>query len=301
MTAALQRLNWENVMTRFTGFTICGSLAILMLSCASTPKQPDSIAEARAAIAEVERMPMAGEVAAKEIEEAHTALREAERRAEKRKSANDISTAAYLAKRHADIAAEQISIAQSKKQVADAERERQRVLAAARAEEAERNARAAESANRVADAATRDAEAANREAEEAKRRIDLLQQELADLNAKKTDRGLVLTLGDVLFDTGLASLKPGALPAIDRLAKFMKESPDHKVMIEGHTDSVGTDEYNQDLSQRRADAVRAALTSRGVDGTRVSAVGKGEGYPIAGNNSAGGRQQNRRVEIVIES
>jgi outer membrane protein OmpA-like peptidoglycan-associated protein len=130
-------------------------------------------------------------------------------------------------------------------------------------------------------------------------RASTLEQELSDLRAKKTDRGMVLTLGDVLFDTGMATLKPGAYTTIDRLATVLKEAPDRKVMIEGHTDSVGGDDYNQQLSQRRAAAVQTALLERGVTSNQITAVGKGETFPVASNDNAAGRQQNRRVEMVF--
>ena len=113
------------------------------------------------------------------------------------------------------------------------------------------------------------------------------------------ERGLVLTLGDVLFDTAQATLKAGADRTLDRLSSFMMEYPDRQVAIEGHTDSRGSDDYNRDLSKRRADAVRDALVDRGVQSQRIRSVGLGEAYPIAGNDTAGGMQQNRRVEIVI--
>jgi outer membrane protein OmpA-like peptidoglycan-associated protein len=88
---------------------------------------------------------------------------------------------------------------------------------------------------------------------------------------------------------------------MDRLATFMKESPQHTVVVEGHTDSVGTEEYNQQLSERRASAVREALTTRGVDAKQIATVGKGEGVPVASNDDSGGRQQNRRVEIIVDN
>jgi outer membrane protein OmpA-like peptidoglycan-associated protein len=124
-------------------------------------------------------------------------------------------------------------------------------------------------------------------------------QELADLQAKQTDRGLVLTLGDVLFDTGRATLKPGADRTIDRLAQALKDNPNTRVMIEGHTDSVGGDEYNMALSERRAEAVADALRSRGVPADRYEAKGLGKDFPVASNDTQAGRQQNRRVEIVF--
>ncbi|MEP7208527.1 MAG: OmpA family protein [Casimicrobiaceae bacterium] len=110
---------------------------------------------------------------------------------------------------------------------------------------------------------------------------------------------MVLTLGDVLFDTGRAELKPGADRTIDQLATFLRENADRTVEIEGYTDSTGADALNQVLSERRAIAVKNALADRGIAATRVSARGFGETNPVASNDSAAGRQQNRRVEVVI--
>jgi outer membrane protein OmpA-like peptidoglycan-associated protein len=119
------------------------------------------------------------------------------------------------------------------------------------------------------------------------------------MKAKQTDRGIVLTLGDVLFDTGRAELNPGAASKMDQLAQFLAQHPDRRAEIDGFTDSVGSDAYNQELSQRRANAVKAALVTRGVDPTRINTQGYGKAYPVASNTDSGGRQLNRRVEVVI--
>jgi OmpA-OmpF porin, OOP family len=283
--------------TRTQQYLVATALALGLMACASTPKTISSIEDARAAIQAVERDPLAGEAAAKEIDGAHEALREAEARAEDHKPAKDIDNAAYMAKRQAQIAQEKIAALQAKKAQESAAAERQAIVLDAREQEARIAAESAKQKMAEADRKAKELEgqdAANKE------RIARLQQELADLNAKKTERGFVLTLGDVLFDTGQATLKPGAVPVIDRLAKFLIQTPERSVQIEGHTDSVGTDAYNQDLSMRRASAVRDALQGRGVPADRVIATGKGEALPIASNDSAGGRQQNRRVEIIIE-
>ena len=114
-----------------------------------------------------------------------------------------------------------------------------------------------------------------------------------------TDRGLVLTLGDVVFDAGKASLQPSAMTAIDRLAQLLGVYPERSVRIEGHTDSVGDAAANQALSERRAAAVRDALVARGVEAARIESVGYGATRPIADNRTEGGRQKNRRIEIVL--
>jgi outer membrane protein OmpA-like peptidoglycan-associated protein len=110
---------------------------------------------------------------------------------------------------------------------------------------------------------------------------------------------MVLTLSDVLFDTGQATLKPGAALALDRLGKFLQENPETKVIIEGHTDSQGSDEFNMDLSNRRAQTVAQAMTTRGIAADRFQPMGRGEAFPVASNDTAAGRQQNRRVEIIF--
>lgn len=126
-----------------------------------------------------------------------------------------------------------------------------------------------------------------------------LQRQIDELNAKETERGLVITLGDLLFDSGQSVLRSGALSHLVKLAAFLNQYPERTVMIEGHTDSVGSQSSNISLSQRRAEAVQGFLISQGIATSRMLASGKGENWPVAGNDSASGRQQNRRVEVVI--
>jgi outer membrane protein OmpA-like peptidoglycan-associated protein len=180
------------------------------------------------------------------------------------------------------------------------------VLLEARTREAERATQqaqsaqaAAQSAQAVAQQQTQAADAARQDALAARAEAAEMQKSLEELQAKQTERGMVLTLSDVLFDTGAATLKPGADLAMDRVAAFMTENPTTRVIIEGHTDSRGSDSYNEELSRRRADAVKAALATRGVTGDRIDAVGRGEGFPVASNESRAGQQQNRRVEIIF--
>ena len=117
--------------------------------------------------------------------------------------------------------------------------------------------------------------------------------------ARAADGGLLLTLGDLEFDAGKASLQPAAMTAIDRLAQLLEVYPERSVRIEGHTDSLGDAAANQELSERRAKAIRDAVLARGIDAARVEAVGYGENRPIADNGTPAGRQKNRRIEIVL--
>ena len=175
---------------------------------------------------------------------------------------------------------------------ARAETEDARKAAEARARDAETKAREAEQARAQADA-----EAKARAAEQAK--TTALTRELADLKAQQTERGLVLTVGDVLFVTGKAEIAAGGLRSINKLAEWLKKNPTRNLLIEGNTDNTGPEDFNLRLSQQRADAVRDALTSKGVASDRIATRGYGPKYPAVGNDSAAGRQQNRRVEVVV--
>jgi outer membrane protein OmpA-like peptidoglycan-associated protein len=271
-------------MKRTYNLLVAAAVTSLLAACSSTPDRIEELETARAVVPQVEASPRAG-VAATYISEARKSLDRANKLADSGGRVGDIEFESMVASRNAQIANEKILTAQAQEEIEKGTAERQAVIIESREAEARRRGQQAESANE--------------QAALAEHRASTLEQELADLRAKKTERGMVLTLGDVLFDTGLATLKPGAYTTIDRLATVLKQSPDRKVMIEGHTDSVGSDDYNQGLSQRRAAAVQTALLERGVTSNQITAVGKGETFPVAGNDNAAGRQQNRRVEMVF--
>ena len=174
------------------------------------------------------------------------------------------------------------------------ETERQKILLAARENEAN-NALA------QAQQARSEAQSAQAQVQQAQAESQRLAAQLENMQAAQTPRGIVLTLDDVLFDTGKAQLKSGAARSIEQIAAFLKENPDRRVQVEGFTDSQGADEYNLELSQSRADAVAMAIIQRGIDAQRVRALGYGEGFPVASNSNAGSRQLNRRVEIIVSN
>jgi outer membrane protein OmpA-like peptidoglycan-associated protein len=265
--------------------------SILIAGCASTPKTLPEVEQAHSDVEALARDPMAEQAASKELSDARSSLQGADT-ALKEGRKNDALHYAYLASQQAQTGEAHIKEQRAKHDVASGEAERNKVLLEARTNEADQAAAAAKAQAAAADAARQQALSAQAQTED-------MQRQLAELQAKQTDRGMVLTLGDVLFDTNKATLKPGADSVMERLAAFMEKNPDTKVMVEGHTDSRGSDEYNQELSKRRADAVEEALAGRGIDRGRVEAVGKGKGFPVASNDTSAGRQQNRRVEIVF--
>ena len=148
-----------------------------------------------------------------------------------------------------------------------------------------------------ASAATQSAEQAERERAELRER---LQQQLnIILETRESARGLIVNMSDVLFDTDRATLKPGAREKLAKVAGILSTYPDLEIEVEGHTDSVGSDEYNQSLSERRAASVRDYLVSQGIPRETIEAMGFGESRPVVGNQTASGRQQNRRVELIV--
>jgi outer membrane protein OmpA-like peptidoglycan-associated protein len=167
-----------------------------------------------------------------------------------------------------------------------------RAWAQTRLLEDQRTALTEQAATARLDSRTREADLARSEAAE-------LQRQIEAMNARATDRGLVLTLGDVLFATGRSELTGAAVRNLDQLAAFLRQYPARTAVIEGHTDSVGSASSNLGLSQRRADSVRQYLIRQGVGPNRLQAIGRGQDYPVAENTTASGRQQNRRVEIII--
>lgn len=280
--------------------------AVLLVACASTPPNNPALNEARALYNQAVNDVSTARAAPLELRNAQQALQQAEAALQSGDDPSAVDHYAYLARQRAATAMQAGVIARAEETAAMSSAERNRIVMEARTREAEARAREAEISNVAAQRARDQAVVSRMEAgqqqaaaETARARAAKLQQELAALQAQQTERGMVLTLGDVLFDTGRAELKSGAFSTVDRLATFLRENPERRVAIEGHTDSVGSDSFNLSLSQRRADAVRAALVSRGIDGTRITAKGMGEAAPVANNATAEGRQRNRRVEVII--
>lgn len=264
---------------------VCAAVACALLAaCAAAPTNPPGADAVRGKLTRLQSNPELATRAQLAIDEASVAVQVAE------KPEADVELAShrvFLADRKVDTAQ-----AQAETRLA----EDQRVGLAQQRERARLDSRTSEANTAQAAASVAQASAA-RSAELAAN----LQRQIEDLRAVPTDRGLVLTLGDVLFMSGAADLKAGAAANLGKLVAFLQEYPVRNAAIEGHTDSVGSEDYNQGLSQQRADSVKAYLVGQGIGSARLSASGKGESAPAASNESAAGRQQNRRVEIIIDN
>jgi outer membrane protein OmpA-like peptidoglycan-associated protein len=267
------------------------TLAMALGACAGGPRPNPALESAHDAVRAAESDPNVSKYAALDLEAARKNLAVADDAALHHRE-SDIAQPAYLAEQNARLARIHGSAKADDARVAAGQSERDQIMLSARTREVQNAKAATNAALDQRDQAAQNAAAAQQEAAR-------LQAEVDQLKATPTPRGLVLTLGDVLFDTGRAELNPGAGRKLDQLAQFLTEHKDRLVQIDGFTDSVGTDSYNEDLSRRRADAVKSALLLRGVDAARIGTVGYGKAYPVATNNESGGRQLNRRVEVVI--
>lgn len=308
--------------------------AMALSGCAQKVRTNAALDEAKAAYQAAQANPTVMRSAPLELKKAEMALTKAEETFQQKGELAIVEHQAYLSKQHSAIAQEIGNQKMAEAAIEQASAERNKVLLQARAteadlaqkqaaldkaaalkaqqeasaekaaalkamEEAQAQKAAAEKAAMDAETQRLAAEKAMAEATAAQEKAAKLEQEIADLQAVKADRGLVMTLGDVVFDVNKADLKPGGVVTVDKLAAFLAEYPTRRVMIEGFTDSTGSAEYNQGLSERRALAVRKALLDKGIESTRVDLRGYGEEFPVATNATAAGRQMNRRVEIII--
>jgi outer membrane protein OmpA-like peptidoglycan-associated protein len=299
--------------TTHDGRTLISSLvvttvaAIVLAGCTTTPEKPAGAVEVRAKLTLLQSDPNLATRAPQPLEAADAAVR----LAEQPEPDKDLAAyRVYMADRKVEIARAdaQTRFAEDQRALMSAQREQARLdartreadlakgqVALARAQGEEQKVAADQARGETAAAQL----AAQQAAAGAAQQVADLQSQISALQARPTDRGLVLTLGDALFISGRADLQPGATGNLGKLVTFLNKYPDRTVVIEGYTDSIGNVDYNQGLSERRAGAVKSYLMGQGVSSMRLTASGKGASDPVAGNDTASGRQQNRRVEIII--
>ena len=313
---------------------ITAALVLLAPACATLDTPTPALREARSTVRVAENDSAALAGAPVELRRASDSLERANRASASGEPSLTVDHHAYLATRQAQTAMAIGAAKYNEASIRTAETDRERARADMRALEAQ-DARAEASAQRTqasialqqANEAQQQADAARRQAQLARQQVDAAQQqaaalqteavssraqadaaaaraealrrELAELEAQRTDRGRVVTLGDVLFEFNRSEVRPVARSRLTKLASFLNEFPERQVRIEGYTDNIGSPSYNEQLSSRRAEAIRGQLALLGVDPQRMSAVGYGKDYPVASNNSDTNRALNRRVEVII--
>jgi outer membrane protein OmpA-like peptidoglycan-associated protein len=308
-------MNTSNI--RLGSLMACLLATTLLQGCASTPMQNAQLDQARNDYAAAGNDQRVVQAAPEQLRQASADLSQASVLQKDGAPQSDVDHYAHLAILQV-MTARQLAAADASqayvKQAGD--RRNQMMLQASQqqTQQAQLQANAADARASDADAKTMQAQqqnqqmqvdAANAKVAESDAQATQTQQQntalLAALDAKQTDRGMVLTLGSVLFESNDADLNASGERSLDKLAQFLHDNPKRNVRVEGYTDSTGDASYNQDLSKRRADAVSSALADDGVDSQRTESKGFGEEFAVASNRTASGRQQNRRVEIVISS
>ncbi|MBU2885692.1 OmpA family protein [Gilvimarinus agarilyticus] len=308
-------------------FVMSAIAAAMLVGCATSPMEDKRLSSLEGQYTQVSTVDQAREYAPVQLKEADEALEKLERLIDADADESVIQQQVYLVERKLAIATQTSRMQQADQLVEQADDRRHELLLAARTQRAEQaELRAAEKEQQArmaedrANQASQQAQQAREQAEQAQSRAlqaeqsaqeaqaraeqmsakaSKLEAELENISTEKTERGLVLTLGNILFELDEATLKSGSERTLQRVASFLQEYPEREVLIEGFTDSTGNDQYNLDLSDRRASAVEENLVGHGVDAARISTQGYGEAHPVASNDTSAGRLQNRRVEIVI--
>lgn len=263
------------------------AVVILLSGCATTSEYAQRADNLENELASMKSNSEVDRYAAVAVNEAEGSLVKTRRLIDENADDELISHQLYLTERKIDIAEEVAVLKKSQQEIADAELREKEMLLGIRTEQAQM--------------AQADAEAMRLQAEQMSSRASELEREIEDLKTKETDRGLVLVPGNILFEFDSANIKPGSERTIQKVAQFLIEYPDRQIKIEGFTDSVGDENYNQELSQRRAEAVKQALIEEGVPRNRIDAQGLGEEFPVASNDTTAGRLENRRVEIIVSN
>jgi len=279
---------------------------LVLTACSSMPKTTSLLEQTRMEYQAAQNNPNVSTLAPLEMRQATVAMDDANTAAKNDENSEKIDRLAYLAKQKIGLAQELTKQKMAEASVAAAAQTRDQIRLDQRTNEADQAKAQAERARLAAQIAQAEASDAQKrsmdeqaKANEMQSRNAALEAQLADLKAKTTERGIIITLGDVLFGIDQAKLTPEGMRTTQKLADVLQSNMQRTVLVEGYTDNTGSKAHNQDLSERRASAVRSALVLMGVARDRIATRGYGEAYPAAENDTAQNRQLNRRVEIVL--
>lgn len=268
------------------------TLTAALGACSAMPDRNSDLDRAQNQLQLAQRDAKVAQLAPEELKQASDTLHLAQKAWQANEPKSTVDHLAYMTSQRVVVAKKSASSRSSQAVIASASSERDRMRLDLRTAEVDKTRQQLASSEQSNARKTT-------ELAQADTRVDALEQQLQALNAKKTERGYVVTMEDVLFDTGQARLMPEAAGFLARMAGAFEVNPTLRATIEGHTDNVGKSQANEDLSNRRAEAVKAALVSLGVPADQLSVRGFGQTSPIASNETAQGRQMNRRVEIVF--
>ena len=256
--------------------------SLLLGACAS--QAPESLVQIRENIKSLEQSDQANRYAPVALQEARDQVRDVES-AWKKDKGSLYQHEAYLAERYISIVEQEAKKGELQNEIARTGERRDEMILSQREQALEQRAK--------------EVDQAKQKAAEAKRKLSQLKADMKNAKAEQTNRGVVLTMSDVLFAFNSTELQPGGKQNIEKLAEFMSENQETKATVEGFTDSQGSESYNEELSRERAQAVVDLLEEEGIDKARLDVKAFGENYPVAVNDTAAGRQQNRRVQVVI--
>ena len=280
-------------------FLLLAAVTAGLAACSTAPIPNASLDRARASFNQAQTNAQVAQLAPDELGRARESLRLAEKARTDGAEAATVDHLAYLASQRVTIANETAASKAAQAVTAGASAERDKLLLDARTNEANAATRQLAASKQSNAATAAELAALSAAAGRDQTRVSDLEAQLSELNAKKTDRGMVITLGDVLFESGKANLVGEGPASLAKIADFFRRNSQRSASIEGHTDSVGSATMNQGLSERRASSVKTALVGLGVPASRLTTRAHGEDLPVATNSTAAGRQMNRRVEIVF--
>lgn len=266
-------------MNRSHRYVLLAALTVGLVGCSSAPKPSSaSLDLATETYNRVANNPDIAQLAPLELQKAQQSLAQTQSLWQNNAAPEEVDHAAYITTREAEIAEQTAKMKAAQNVVDNAEIMRHQALVEAR---------------------DREAEAANQRADRLQAGTEDLQQQL---DRQRDQQGMVLILdSDILFDNGQSALRADAFTPIQKVATFLKENPERRTIVVGYTDNVGDASFNQRLSQQRAESVRDLLIQNGVPAAQVESRGRGDSSPVASNDDAIGRQQNRRIELIISN
>jgi outer membrane protein OmpA-like peptidoglycan-associated protein len=292
--------NLKDTIMKNNHFTLTLFAAAVFLSaCSSLPTNTSLLDQTRSDYRAAQSNPNVTSYAGVEMKQARIAMEQANAAASDSDSNEKVDKLAYLARQKIALTQEVAKQKSAEANIVSAAKQRDQLRLDSRTNEANQAKLGAEQSRLTAQAAQDETIETQRNMQDAQARTAQLEAQLTDLSARKTDRGMVITLSDVLFGTDMTRLNPDGMRTAQKLADMLQQNPHRSVLIEGFTDSTGGAAHNQALSERRATAVRTALSDMGVLPDRVAIRGYGQAYPVAANDTAQNRQLNRRVEIIV--